>query len=238
MVTKYVGKNHTNRLTWDFFPRIMITWEEIPQSTVQINTSPRSLSCETNTPAPLQPSLPRLLSYSDPAQPSPKTADRAQAEDRAAAMVAAPPPPAAHPHPVVTTAAEAEDVAATMAPAATPPAAIRAPMTAQATHAAGGAPMTPPAMPAEAAAQTMRPATPAGVVAPTTVRTTAEDGRWRLQPSASIEPSGSGRREISTWSMRRPSSTSTSKRQPAHSTLSAWASKSPATVCMRPATVL
>ena len=240
MVTNLVGKNHTNRLTWDYFPRILNTWEKIPRNKVQINTSPRSLSCETHTPAPSQPSLLPLLSHSDPAQHWPRTADPDpdQAGGRAAAMAAARHPRAALLHPVVTTAAEAEDVAATMAPAAAPPAAIRAPMTAQATHAAVGAPTTRPATPAEAVAPTMRRAMPAGVVARTTARTTVEGGRWRLQPSASSALSTSGRREINTWSMRRPSSTSTSKRQPAHSTLSAWASRSPATVCMRPATVL
>ncbi len=240
MVTNYVGKNHTNRLTWDYFPRILNTWEIIPRASNHVHSSPRSLSCETNTPAHSQHSSPPLPLRSDPVQHWPRTADPARAGDRAAAMAAARPPRAARLHPAVTTAVAAEDAAATMAPApaATPRAATRAPMTARETHAAGGVQTTAQEMHAAGGAPTTRPAMLAGAVAPTTDRTTADRERRRLQPSASLVTSDSGRREISTWSMRRPSSTSTSKRQPAHSTLSAWASRSPATVCMRPATVL
>ncbi len=157
MVTNSVGKNHTNRLTWEYFPRILTTWEIIPQTTNAIHTSPRSLSCETNTSAPLRHSSPSLLSRSDPAQPWPRTADPVPEAGRAAVTAAVRHPRAAHLHPVVTTAAGVGDAAATMAPtpAETTQSATRVPMTARETRAARGAPTTRPAMLAGAAARTM-----------------------------------------------------------------------------------
>ncbi len=82
---------------------------------------------------------------------------------------------------------------------------------------------------------------PAGVVGAGCVNARAKGRTGQVKPDARGQlPAGSAGASgvISTWSMRRPSSASTSKRQPAHSTDCDSDISSPATVCIRPATVL